>query len=139
MSAIVADASVAIKWYVRESDSEIAQRILAAPETIHAPSLLRLELANGLWKHWRRKLVAADQVEEAVASLERTVACWHDDAALAEAALKLTLALDHPIYDCVYIALAQRLGAALVTADRRILAAAPDVAVAPGDWITQEG
>jgi len=122
---IVVDASVAIKWYVREADSETAQRILLAPANLHAPGLLRLELANGLWKNWRRKLVSVGQIGEALTSLDRTIERWHVPERLIAAALKLSFALDHPVYDCIYLALAQELGAPLVTADRRLLAIAP--------------
>ena len=34
-------------------------------------------------------------------------------------AVRLALALDRPVYDCVYLALAHRLGARMVTADAR--------------------
>ncbi len=73
MTALVVDASVAIKWYVREADSVQATRILASPLTLYAPALLRLEVANGLWKQWRRKLVSAEHVAEAMAILGRTI------------------------------------------------------------------
>ncbi len=36
-------------------------------------------------------------------------------------AIRLALAHDRPVYDCVYLALAQRIGALLVTADRRFV------------------
>ncbi len=36
-------------------------------------------------------------------------------------ALEIAIEIAHPIYDCVYLALAQRLGRTLVTADRRFL------------------
>ena len=125
MTDAVVDASIAIKWYVREADSETAQRILLAPVNLHAPGLLRLELANGLWKHWRKQLVSIDQISEAMASLDRTIGYWRAPEALIAAAQKLSFALDHAIYDCIYLALAQELGAPLVTADRRLLAVAP--------------
>ena len=42
---LVADASVAVKWFVPEAGSAEAER-LAASETLHAPSLLRAEVGN---------------------------------------------------------------------------------------------
>jgi len=41
---------------------------------------------------------------------------------LVRRALVLAHRLKHPVYDCVYLALAQSEGAALVTADERLLA-----------------
>ncbi len=135
MTALVVDASVAIKWYVREADSAEATRILASPLTLYAPALLRLEVANGLWKQWRRKLVSAEHVAEAMAILGRTINVWSPVEPLLDAALKLSLALDHPIYDCLYLALAEKLDAPLVSADQRLLALAPKgAAIALKDW-----
>ena len=44
---------------------------------------------------------------------------WADDETLVADALRLAVDLDHPIYDCVYLALAYRVGGILVTADTR--------------------
>ena len=43
-------------------------------------------------------------------------------ASLAPAALEIALALEHPAYDCFYIALAELDASAVVTADRKLLA-----------------
>ena len=40
---------------------------------------------------------------------------------LVPRAMDLARRLDHPVYDCVYLALAEREHAALVTADQRLL------------------
>jgi predicted nucleic acid-binding protein len=42
-------------------------------------------------------------------------------AALARQALEMDATLDHPIYDCFYLALAEQCDALLVTADDRFL------------------
>ena len=47
-----------------------------------------------------------------------------DDEALVQAALNLALTLRHKVPDCLYLALAEREGALLVSADRRLLALA---------------
>ena len=44
---------------------------------------------------------------------------WADDERVCADAVRLALALDRPVYDCVYLALGHRLGATLVTADAR--------------------
>jgi predicted nucleic acid-binding protein len=41
-------------------------------------------------------------------------------APLRARALDLALRRDHPVYDCLYVALAQREGLPLLTADRRL-------------------
>ena len=44
---------------------------------------------------------------------------WAEDERVCGDAARLALALDRPVYDCVYLALAHRIGAALATADAR--------------------
>ena len=51
---------------------------------------------------------------------------------LADEALRIAVAINHPAYDCFYLALARREAAPLVTADKRLAAAAqrvPDIEV----------
>ena len=43
------------------------------------------------------------------------------DESLASAVLELSFQLDHPIYDCLYVALARYLNLPLITADARLL------------------
>ena len=50
--------------------------------------------------------------------IRRFVPQIFDDADLARAALGLARELDHPVYDCVYLALARRRGAPFITLDR---------------------
>jgi predicted nucleic acid-binding protein len=45
---------------------------------------------------------------------------------LVESAIGISLALRHPVYDCLYLACAVRLGTRLVTADQRLIAAVAD-------------
>jgi predicted nucleic acid-binding protein len=49
--------------------------------------------------------------------------------------MQLALELPHPVYDCLYLALARRLGTSCITADRKLLSVAPaGLAVALADW-----
>jgi len=43
---------------------------------------------------------------------------------MAENALRIAVQLDHPVYDCVYLALAVETGLQLLTADQRLFRAA---------------
>ena len=44
---------------------------------------------------------------------------WHADETICADAIRLAVAHDRPVYGFMYLALAQRLGARVVTADRR--------------------
>jgi predicted nucleic acid-binding protein len=119
--AVVVDASVAIKWFVAESDSDVADRLLERQVELHAPLLLMSEFANGLWKNFRKELIDSAQAEAALRGIRRTIAHWHATEPMLGYALGLSLRLDHPVYDFLYVALAERNGVQCVTADLRLL------------------
>lgn len=120
----VIDASVASKWVLPEPDSDRAAALRSAEPDLIAPSLVAAEIGNALWKAHRRGDTAAvdagDMLKVAMAHFSRLVPTEE----LAGAALRFAIDLRHPIYDCFYLALAEREAATLVTADARLLAAA---------------
>jgi predicted nucleic acid-binding protein len=132
---LVVDASVAVKWFVPENDSDRAAALLASPEVFHAPEFLRLELANAIWKNVLRKRVPREVHSVAEPELERIIAYWHDPSPFIASAFAQACDASHPIHDFIYLTLARHLNAQLVSADRRFLAKAPPGAViALQDW-----
>ena len=135
MSGLIADTSVAIKWFAREEHSDIAEAILESGLDIHAPEFMWIETANGLWKKWRKKDLPREDVGLSVAKLKSMIDYWHADGDLIELATDMSLELAHPVYDCIFLVLARKLKIPLVTADKRLLGLARDgLAVALEDW-----
>ena len=135
MNGLIADTSVAIKWFMREQQSEIAEAILESGLEIHAPEFMWIEAANGLWKQWRKLLLPQDDVAVSVAKLRGLVDHWHADADLLADASEMSVELAHPVYDCIFLVLARKLKMPLVTADKRLLAISPKGrVVALEDW-----
>jgi len=122
----VVDASVAVKLLVDEPDSDAARELAASGEELHAPRLMASEVANALWRKARLGQIERAHAAAALAWLPDMPIHWNDDETIGADAVRLALALDHPVYDCMYLALAHRIGATVVTADRRFA-----VAVAP--------
>lgn len=118
---LVVDASVALKWVVPESLSEHADRLLAGDHDLAAPDLLGTEAANALWKKVLRNELSPRDAREALYLLLHGGLTWHATQPLLPRALEIARLARHPIYDCVYLALAERLGAPLVTADASLL------------------
>lgn len=121
---LIVDSSVAFKWVVPEAGSEKARAICAADAHLIAPKLIMAEMGNALWKRTMRKEIGSS---EAVVALRIALSHFAEFIALddlRETALRLAIELRRPIYDCFYLALAQRERCALVTADRRLLGAA---------------
>lgn len=115
--SLIVDASVAIKWFVVENLHEEAMRLLDGSEDLHAPDLLVVELANVAWKKARRKEIAPRQARAIAAACLDGVPTLHASTELIERASHIALELDHPVYDCVYLACAEALGGVVVTAD----------------------
>ncbi len=118
---LVVDASVALKWFVADSDSGSALALLETGEALIAPDLLIAELCSAAWRLWRRREITREQVSIVAA---RTPYLFADNApmdGLAARAAAIALNLDHPVYGCFYLALAEREDVTMVTADRRLV------------------
>ncbi len=114
----VIDASVAAKWLAPEPDSPLAEALL--DNELIVPDLLFAEVGNILWKKQQRGEMDATATQIGARWLLQVPLQVHDSAGLLVDALALAQQLQHPAYDCFYLALAQRIGAPLVTADRRL-------------------
>jgi len=132
------DASVLVKSVVDEGDRAPVRAVLLGDPDWVAPAFSRVEVANVLWKKVVRGSLSPDQARRAQQVLDRSDLLLIDDFALNARALDLALALRHPVYDCLYLACAERFETALVTADRRLADAAGRAGV-PVSLVTAGG
>ncbi len=116
---LVIDASVSVKWLVPEEDSDAALALTAGEHELHAPRLMAAELANALWSKARRGQIEHGKASALIESVSRLPVQWNADETVCADAIRVALALDKPVYDFMYLALAHRIGAFVVTADRR--------------------
>ena len=116
---VVVDASVAVKWLIAENDSDMARTLAAGDDDLHAPRLMACEIANALWRKVRLGEIERAEAGAMIALVPRMPVRWGTDETVCADAVRLALALDRPVYDCVYLALAHRIGGTLVTADLR--------------------
>jgi predicted nucleic acid-binding protein len=120
--SIVVDASVAVKWVLNEPGTEAA--LALRDEELIAPALWLVEAANALWRHVRLGELGREQALARLSELEKApIASLPIEPHVARA-LELATEADHPVYDCIYLALALHQQARVVTDDRRFLAAA---------------
>lgn len=124
---IVVDASVAAKWLFQEPDADRARALLVDTQagrlSMLAPELLPVEIASSLWKRVYREGLPHDEVEAHYRRFLRLCPGLVGISALTETAFGLALANKHPIYDCLYVALALGIPCPLVTADERLFRA----------------
>ena len=119
MIRFIVDASVVAKWFVLETGTPDAIKLRDV--TLLAPDLIISECANILWKKVRRGEATPIQAHLAAEILERSGMDLRPSALLVRAALRLSLNLDHPAYDCFYLALAEQEKCPFVTADRKLV------------------
>lgn len=122
--SLVVDASVAIKWFVREGLHEEASALLEHQAPLYAPDLIVSEVTNVAWKKVTRGDIEPDQARDIARAIRGGVPALYPSAELNARALEIALALDHPVYDCLYVACAQITETVLVTADMRLCGAA---------------
>jgi predicted nucleic acid-binding protein len=117
---LVVDASVIIPCFIPERFSDVAPSWLEVADLIVAPDLLALECANVLWKKVRLHEISPLQADETLADIVGGTVELRPSLPLTPTALKLGAELDQPIYDCIYVALAELENDDLVTADRTL-------------------
>lgn len=116
---LVIDASIAVKWIIDEEDHDLARGLLARFSDLFAPDFLLAEVGNVLWKKTRSGQLSGEQACKGLASMSSYFTELPPSAAFVERALALATSLDHPIYDCLYVACAESLAATFVTADEK--------------------
>ena len=122
--SMVLDASVAVRWVISEEGSEEAAALLERDLSWVAPRLLVTEVASAL----RRKAaegaldpaVAGHALDTLLQAVADGVLRLADDEAIIGHALLLALSLRRKVPDCVYLAVAERHGAGLATADSQL-------------------
>jgi predicted nucleic acid-binding protein len=120
VNTLVIDASIAIKWVVDEDGTEEALTLRRHAKLI-APELLTAEGANILWKKVRRDELSKDEAVLAARLLQAADVELLPMRLLLEVATRRAIELDHPAYDCLYLALAADRDCRFVTADDRFL------------------
>lgn len=119
---IVLDASAAIDWLLGTSaGQQIESRIYSRGESLHAPHLLDLEVAQVLRRLVREVAVSAQRAHEAVQDLANLRVTRYPHFVFLPHIWRLRHNLS--AYDAVHVALTEQLGATLITRDARLAAA----------------
>ena len=118
---IVVDASVVIEMLLQTDDGiAIADRLITATETLHAPHLIDIEVAQVLRRYVLRGEVKAERAQHALEVMIEFPLTRYDHEPLLGRIWELRDNLT--AYDAAYVALAEGLNATLVTRDRKVSA-----------------
>ncbi len=116
MPAIVIDSSVALQWVLPEPGAERAYRYVRAEGAISVDILI-VETANVLAKKVRASDISGAEAIHALAMVRDAITVLLPSEPLVPRALELSIALNHPVYDCVFLACAEQAAGQLVTRD----------------------
>jgi predicted nucleic acid-binding protein len=120
VNTLVVDASIAIKWVVEEDGTPAALTLRQKAKLI-APDLLVAECANILWKKVQRSELSKAEALLAARLLQGAEIELLATRSLFETATRVSIEIDHPAYDCLYLVLAAENKCQFVTADEHFL------------------
>lgn len=135
---IVADTNLLVYLYVQGEHTAQAEAVLDRDPVWAAPLLWRSEFRNSLVGLLRRRALGLDGAFRIAREAELVMA-GREYAVVTHQVLQLATGSKCTAYDCEFVALAQDLGVALVTADQRVLEEFPAVAIAPDVFAAQAG
>ncbi len=128
----IIDASVALKWYLRDelyiTQADALYKTFSVGEAeFLAPSFIRYELANALLIASKRGRISFDTAREQLQDfLALAIHQAEDDNGLVNSAVELASSFDIAVYDALYLALARQSGNSFVTADGQLYAKVRD-------------
>lgn len=121
----VLDSSVALKWYLAEADSAQALQLRAdfqaALHQLLSPDLLPVECGHALTRAERRGIIAVGDADLHLLDLLSAGLLLFSHQPLLRRALAISSASRIGVYDCIYVALAERERCELITADDKLV------------------
>jgi predicted nucleic acid-binding protein len=123
----VLDSSVALKWVLAEADSARAIRLrdeyVKGVHDLLAPDLFTPEIGNALVVAERGRRIKPGEAAVFLKNILGAAPVFYPSAASLIRAMEMALTTKHAVYDCLYVALAEREGCEFVTADDKLMKA----------------
>lgn len=133
MNIVVLDSSVIIKWVKARNEDDVDKALIYYKQfqnkqiQVTLPDLIFYETSNMASRDFPENRALW---EEMILNLfSETIKIVPPDKKLVEDITRLTKAFRITAYDASYIAVAERFNTKLVTADKKLIAAAPDLTI----------
>jgi predicted nucleic acid-binding protein len=121
----VLDSNVALKWVLAEPDSPNANQLRSDfQNAIHfliSPDVFQVEIAHAFTRAERQGRIAVSNAGILWADVMSTPPRLEASGLLLPRAIQISSAARIGLYDCLYVALADREGCELVTADDKLV------------------
>jgi predicted nucleic acid-binding protein len=119
------DSSVAIKWVLPEIDSDRANRlrddVRGGIHRLIAPDIFPIEVAHALTRAERQGRIPVGDAIVLWSDVMGTLSSFARSRVLLPRAIAISSRFRVGVYDCLYVALAEREGCELVTADAKLV------------------
>lgn len=137
----VVDSSVVTKWFLVESDSELATALrddfATGQVSLAAPTLLFYEVMNAL--RFSGRYNESDLALAAKSLSKYQFGIWRPRGKLLELSAVVSLRQDLTVYDACYVALAQRMRTKVITEDKEILDKFPTYTISINRYAADSG
>jgi predicted nucleic acid-binding protein len=121
----VLDSNVGVKWVLPEDLSVkalgVRDEFVQGLHELLAPDVFLVEAAHALTRAQRQGKVTPAEVNSFMGDLLTTLPQLHAHRPLLARAIEISLQRRHGVYDCLYVALAEREGCLLLTADAKLI------------------
>ncbi len=109
--------------------------VLTNVEDILVPDSFRAELVNVVWQWTRENQLTLEVGMNVLADADALITHAAPADELWERALELSVAANHPAYDTLFVALAEREGTGLITYDTKLRKKFQDQTISPSDFL----
>jgi predicted nucleic acid-binding protein len=140
LNRFVLDASVALKWATPPAHETLSaeslhllKQYLDGKVDFLVPDIFWAEIGNVLWKGARQRRWSHATAESIASDMQARNFPTVPSRELMTEALRIALAYDRAVYDCLYVALAIQSKSQMITADERLANAL--AAYLPVKWL----
>jgi predicted nucleic acid-binding protein len=112
-----------VHWYIDTRFTDRARSAVQKGVVLMAPEVVVAEVANAAWKLTAGKEITEREGAHIVTAAPSVFARLVASASLVEGAYVIATELRHPVYDCLYLRLAELESTQVLTADRRLVEA----------------
>ncbi|MDA0738333.1 MAG: type II toxin-antitoxin system VapC family toxin [Nitrospirae bacterium] len=124
----------ALLGVTRFRDESLA--VLTNAEDIIVPDSFRAELVNVVWQWTRENQLTLEVGIEVLTDADALITHATPADELWERALELSVAANHPAYDTLFVALAERENTGLVTYDTKLRKKFQNQTISPSDYLS---
>ena len=123
---IVIDTNVALAILLEDGFSRTD---LLENSTVIAPSFMKLEMLNVLRKYHFLRKVSIEDLDKIYIEFLKIIDEFVLDDKILNAAKEISYKLNHPIYDCLFLALALQYKSVFISFDQRLLKKAESIGI----------